>query len=45
MFVYVVQHSLKEVQGLKFIGDATIRFLQGNNKKTAVMTPAKFFRR
>ena len=45
MFVNVVQHSLKEVQGLKFIGNATIRFLQGNNKKLTAMTPAKFFRR
>ena len=45
MFITVVQHYLEEVQGLKFIGDAAIRFLQGNNKKPAAMTPEKFFRR
>jgi hypothetical protein len=45
MFVTVVQHYLKEVQDVKFIGDAGIRFLQGNNRKPAAMTPAKFFRR
>ena len=33
------------MQGLKFIGDAVIRFLQGNNQKPAVMTTAKFFHR
>jgi hypothetical protein len=45
MYTTVVQHYLKEVQGLKFIGNATILFLQGSNKKPATMTPAKFFRR
>ena len=45
LFKTVVQHYLEEVQGLKFIGDAAIRFLQGSNKKPATMTPAKFFRR
>jgi hypothetical protein len=34
---------LEEVQGLKFIDDAAIRFLQENNKKPAAMTQAKFF--
>jgi hypothetical protein len=43
MFVTVVQHYLEKVQGLKFIGDVAIRFLQGNNKKPAAMTSAKFF--
>ena len=43
MFVTIAQHYLEEVQGLKFIGDAAIRFLQGNNKKPAAMTQAKFF--
>jgi hypothetical protein len=46
MFATVVQHYLEEVQGLKFIGDAAIRFLtSASNKKPAAMTPAKFFRR
>ena len=45
MFTTVVQHYLEEVQGLGFIGDAAIRFLQGSNKKPVKMTPAMFFRR
>ena len=45
IFTTVMQHYLKEVQGLKFIGNAAICFLPGSNKKPATKTPAKFFRR